>query len=90
MAVSLVSGCFPAVADVLRVDYEGFILWLDCARRGVVRFRYNAQRDQGDLARHTACSLDPHVPKLCQQTSAAPYHHRQRPMIAGIWSRRTI
>ena len=37
-----------AAAEVLRLDYEGFTIWLDCERRGAVKFRYNAQRDQGD------------------------------------------
>ena len=65
----------PAAAEVLRLDYEGFTVWLDCERRGAVKFRYNAQRDQGDLERSSAFRLDPNVPGRCQQTSTGPYQH---------------
>jgi endonuclease G len=65
----------PAAAEVLRLDYEGFTIWLDCDRRGAVKFRYNAQRDQGDFKRYKSFYLDPNVPKRCQQTSTASYKH---------------
>jgi hypothetical protein len=29
----------------LRVDYEGFTVWLNCQEHAVFKFRYNAQRD---------------------------------------------
>ena len=38
-----------AAAEVKRLDYEGFTVWLDCDKRGAVKFRYNAQRDQGGV-----------------------------------------
>jgi hypothetical protein len=44
--VCVVSSLSPARADMLRLDYEGFTIWLDCERRGAVKFRYNAQRAQ--------------------------------------------
>jgi endonuclease G len=59
--------------NVLKLDYEGFTVWLDCARRGPVKFQYNAQRDGGSEARAASFRLDPNVPKECQQTSAAAY-----------------
>jgi endonuclease G len=65
----------PAAAEVLRLDYEGFSIWLDCDRRGAVKFRYNAQRDQGDFKRLKSFFLDPNVPKRCQQTSTGSYKH---------------
>jgi endonuclease G len=61
---------------VLRLHYEGFTLWLDCRRRGAVKFRYHAQRDQGDLGRQASFTLDPEVPPRCQQTTAAAYSHK--------------
>jgi endonuclease G len=64
-----------AAAEVKRLDYEGFTIWLDCDKRGAVKFRYNAQRDQGEFKRHTTFYLDPDVPKRCQQTSTAAYTH---------------
>jgi endonuclease G len=33
------------------LDYEGFTVWLDCEKRGVVKFRYSAQRDNGSPPR---------------------------------------
>ena len=65
-------------SGVLRLDYEGFTLWLDCQRRGAVRFRYNAQRDQGELVRQGHFALDPEVPASCQQTAATAYSHAQK------------
>jgi endonuclease G len=75
IAVCVASSTPLARADVLRLDYDGFTVWLDCARRGAVKFRYNAQRDQGKFTRRAAFSRDPNVPKHCQQTSAALYRH---------------
>ena len=71
----LLSVLSTAAAEVKRLDYEGFTIWLDCARRGAIKFRYNAQRDQGDFKRSTTFSLDPEVPAHCQQTSTASYKH---------------
>jgi endonuclease G len=73
--LSLGSSFSPVFADILRLDYDGFTIWLDCARRGAVKFRYNAQRDQGTLPRLPTFTRDPAVPRQCQQTSAAPYRH---------------
>jgi endonuclease G len=63
----------PSAAEVLRLDYEGFTIWLDCDRRGAVKFRYNAQRDQGNVKRPKRFALDPNAPKRCQQVSTASY-----------------
>jgi len=59
--------------NVLKLDYEGFTVWLDCARRGAVKFRYNAQRDTGSAKRSDNFFLDPNVPAECQQTTAKAY-----------------
>jgi endonuclease G len=40
-----------------------------------VKFRYNAQRDQGTLPRVPTFTRGPAVSPQCQQTSAAPYQH---------------
>jgi DNA/RNA endonuclease G (NUC1) len=61
--------------DIIRLDYEGFSVWLDCSKRGAVKFRYNAQRDQGNFKRHGRFYFDPNVPKRCQQTSTKSYKH---------------
>ena len=58
---------------VLRVDYPGFTLWLDCIERGAVRFHYSTDADQGVLPREHRFTLDPDLPAHCQQTSTASY-----------------
>jgi endonuclease G len=63
----------PAGSNILKLDYEGFTVWLDCARRGPVKFRYNAQHDGGNQARASRFTLDPNVPTECQQASTAAY-----------------
>jgi len=57
----------------MRLDYEGFTVWLDCEKRGAVKFRYNAQRDTGNFKRSSKFYLDPKVPKECQQYSGKSY-----------------
>ncbi|GFO72618.1 endonuclease G, mitochondrial [Bathymodiolus japonicus methanotrophic gill symbiont] len=59
--------------DLMKLDYEGFTIWLDCQKRGAVKFRYNAQRDTGNFKRSSRFYLDPNVPKECQQYSAKTY-----------------
>ncbi|MBS1211674.1 MAG: endonuclease [Proteobacteria bacterium] len=59
--------------DLLRLDYAGFTLWLDCEKRGAVKWRYNARRDNGNQARAASFRLDPNVPRECQQTSTKGY-----------------
>lgn len=73
--ILLLSHLSPVAAEVMRLDYESFTIWLDCDRRGAVKFRYNAQRDQGNFKRSSSFYLDPKVPKRCQQTSTGSYKH---------------
>jgi len=61
--------------DLLRLDYEGFTIWLDCSKRGPVKFQYNAQRDAGNAKRAADFYLDPNVPKECQQLTTKAYGH---------------
>lgn len=63
------------VGDLMKIDYQGFTLWIDCKQRGAVRFEYIARRDSGNLPRAKDFSLDQEVPKECQQFSAAAYGH---------------
>lgn len=63
------------LGDVLKLDYQGFTVWLDCKERGAVKFQYNAQHDTGNEARAKDFKLDPNIPKECQQTSTAAYRH---------------
>ncbi len=63
------------LGNILKLDYQGFTLWLDCKKRGVVKFQYNAQHGTGNESGAKAFKLDPSVPKECQQTSTAAYGH---------------
>lgn len=57
----------------LRLDYSGFTVWLDCAKRGATKFQYVAQHDTGNAPRYDSFFLDPNVPADCQQTSSSAY-----------------
>lgn len=59
--------------NILKLDYPGFTVWLDCAQRGAIKFQYVAQRDNGNAKRYDKFFLDPNVPADCQQTSAKAY-----------------
>lgn len=58
---------------ILEIDYDGFIVWLDCKRHGAIKFRYNTQKDTGNAKRLDTFFLDPKVPSECQQTTAKAY-----------------
>jgi len=60
-------------ADIKRLDYKGFTVWVDCEKRGAVKFQYNAQRDTGNFKRKKSFYYDPDLPKSCQQTSTKSY-----------------
>jgi len=59
--------------NVLRLDYEGFTVWLDCEKRGAVKFQYTAQRDNGKFKRKKSFYIDPKVPRECQQFKTSSY-----------------
>jgi endonuclease G len=59
--------------NILKLDYSGFTVWLDCSKRGAIRYQYVAQHDAGNLKRYDKFSLDPKVPKECQQYSSKAY-----------------
>ncbi len=70
------SGSHP---EILKLDYDGFTVWLDCSKHGAVKFEYEAHHDNGSEPRASRFYLDPNVPARCQQTSSKPYgHHYDR------------
>jgi len=72
----LILSSYAKAEDILQLDYEGFTIWLDCDRRGAVKFRYNAQRDTGNYKRHKQFYLDPKVPARCQQRTTDVYRYK--------------
>src|SRR5690606_20098623 len=69
------TGEFAQTPKLAQLDYEGFSLWLDCARRGAVKFSYVAKRDTGNIKRINKFFLDPDLAADCQQTSYKGYGH---------------
>lgn len=66
-------------SEILKLDYDGFTVWLDCSKHGAVKFEYVAHHDNGSEPRASKFYLDPNVPARCQQTSSKTYgHHYDR------------
>ena len=63
-------------SEIKRIDYEGFTVWVDCDKRGAVKFQYNAQHDTGSFKRHKSFHIDPNVSSSCQQISAKTYKQK--------------
>lgn len=67
LAVGLLYGSINlSAADVVKVDYDGFTVWVDCDRRGPVLFHYIAVADTGTFPRHSDYEVDRSVPARCQ------------------------
>ena len=72
-SIALAAKPAPDNTEVLQLDYEGFTVWLDCSRRGAVKFQYTLTKDQGNQKRHSRFYIDPDTPRDCQQTSTDSY-----------------
>jgi endonuclease G len=64
------------LSQIMKLDYEGFTVWIDCEKRGAVKFQYNAQHDTGSFPRVEKFTLDPNVPSQCQQLTANAYGNK--------------
>lgn len=62
-------------AQVRQIDYEGFSIWLDCQKRGLVAFSYSLGKDKSNIPRKHQFFFDEDVPPSCQQTSTKTYRH---------------
>jgi endonuclease G len=60
-------------SNLIKLDYDGFTVWLDCSKRAPVKFRFNAQHDTGNFPRYDTFMLDPDVPSECQQKTSKAY-----------------
>jgi len=74
--ITLMVFSFSVNAEVLRLGYEGFTIWLDCEKHSAIKFQYNAQRDTGNFKRHKRFYSDKNVPSRCRQTSTKSYKHK--------------
>jgi endonuclease G, mitochondrial len=68
-----VTGFSAHASEIKRIDYEGFTVWVDCDKRGAVKFQYNAQHDTGSFKRHKSFHIDPDISSSCQQLSVKTY-----------------
>jgi len=75
--ITIISTSFTAHAsEIKRIDYEGFTVWVDCDKRGAVKFQYNAQHDVGSYKRLKSFHIDPNVSLSCQQLSSKTYKQK--------------
>ena len=63
------------VSKPQQIEYEGFTLWIDCAKYGATKFSYVAKPDTGYLPRSNKFTFDPNLPTDCQQTNHKGYGH---------------
>jgi endonuclease G len=75
-ATGLPATIIERTGNILKLGYQGFTVWLDCEKRGAVKFMYNAQHDTGNAKRSDTFYLDPNVPAECQQTTAKAYGNK--------------
>ena len=76
-AITIIVTSFPVTAsEIKRIDYEGFSVWVDCDKRGAVKFQYNVQRDTGSYKRLKSFHIDSDVSSSCQQLSAKTYKQK--------------
>jgi endonuclease G len=74
--IQLLSFSSIAHSELIKVDYTGFTVWLDCEIKSPVQFRYIAQRDTGNLKRKANFNVNPRIPKHCQQRSTFSYRKK--------------
>ncbi len=73
--IALILPSHIVLGQVLKLDYEGFTVWVDCSKRGAVMFQYTTDKDGGSFKRKSSFTLDPGVPAHCQQRSGKTYKH---------------
>lgn len=61
------------VKNHIPIRYEGFEVILDCRERAPIFFHYSPRYDSADYDRAESFSIDPNIPKECQQTSTNTY-----------------
>jgi len=78
-----------AAAGLLKRDYNGFTLWLDCEKHhGAVAFYYKIGADRGNIGQHSArYRYDRKVPLKCQPQSWRSYDTTTVDPFFGTWDR---
>lgn len=75
--------------ELVRRDYKGFTLWLDCkAHHGAVAFKYELGRDKGHFSgKRDRFDYDRKVPTSCQPQSWRSYRTTTVNSNDGTWDR---
>lgn len=73
LAIFILSITGQATAQIIKKDYTGFTVWVDCAKRGPILFHYMATKDAGSLARKNNYYPDPNTNADCQSTENDPF-----------------
>lgn len=78
-----------AASDLLKREYKGFTLWLDCEQHhGAVAFYYKIGRDKGNISHKTGkFDYDRKVPLGCQPQSWRSYRTTTVDPFFGKWDR---
>tara|TARA_R110002110_G_C13457893_1_gene717822 strand:- start:1617 stop:2360 length:744 start_codon:yes stop_codon:yes gene_type:complete len=62
-----------AAAQSIERQYNGFVVAIDCEKRGPIGFYYQLGEDRGNQTRQSRFFHDPDVNEDCQQTSVKSY-----------------
>ena len=61
-AITISVTSFSAHAsEIKRIEHESFTVWMDCDKRGKMKFQNNAQHDTGSYKRLKSFHIDPNV-----------------------------
>ncbi len=82
-------GNAQAAPDLLKREYHGFTLWLDCEKHhGAVAFYYEIGKDKGNVShRNVKFDYDRKVPLNCQPQSWRSYRTTTVDPFFGTWDR---
>ncbi len=85
LATALIAASAPLQAQVIKREYTGFTLWIDCSKRGPVMFEYRLGKDTGNFKRGRY-KKDSQVDDACEPTSIRAYStsHPKVPTTNGI------
>lgn len=68
-AVLVITGAASAAPLIVKKDYEGFTVYIDCRNHGPIAYEMTLGPDQGDVTRLSGFKIDPTVPAECQMTT---------------------
>ena len=79
--LALLTSFSAPASEIKRIDYEGFTVWVDCDKRGAVKFQYNTQNDTGSFKRHKSFHIDSDASASCQPYPTSWHSHTALPLL---------